>query len=48
MSKGAVVKTPNFDSHVAVVKNISNVAVNKLANSHKIRLYEFFNIQQNV
>jgi hypothetical protein len=37
MSNGAVVKTLNLDSHVAVVKNINNVVVNKLANLYKIR-----------
>jgi len=30
-------KNPNTKSHVAVVKNINNVVVNKLANLHKIR-----------
>ena len=30
-------KIPNTKGHVAVVKNISNVVANKLANPHKIR-----------
>jgi hypothetical protein len=30
-------KIPTIKSHVAVVKNINNVVVNKLANLHKIR-----------
>ena len=39
-----ILKIPPWDFHVAVVKNINNVVVNKLANPHKIRKNASFTI----